>query len=132
MDNEDYVSEATSYESAKESYNMEMFLSDHLDTLLDLFDDIKERFAFNPLFLGRLKPTEFVDYMIESAYALYDTRVDENYYNSHRNDFETFVNEYTKEMKITYTELDNFLEAYDCYAIDFESFSQFCFRYSLT
>lgn len=129
MDNED-ISDSFSTDSELESYDMDTFLSHHLDTLLDLFYDIKERFSYNPYFLEYLSSIKFVDFVIENAYFVFDLKDTNQYFIKNEKKYRSFLEDFSKELTLSYILIDKFLEDQEMPSIDTILFNKFCFMYS--
>lgn len=60
------IIEVKSQPSTYEEDPVQQFISDNLDTILDIHDDIKERYAYNPYFLEYMTPTSLVEFIIDN------------------------------------------------------------------
>jgi len=129
MDNEDN-SDSFSTDSQLESYDMDTFLSHHLDTLLDIFYDIKERLSYNPYFLEYLSSIKFVDFVIENAYFVFDSKDTNQYLIKNEKKYRSFLEDFSKELTLSYILIDKFLEKQEVPSIDSILFNKFCFMYS--
>lgn len=108
-------------------YNIDDFLSEHLDNILDIYYDIQERF---PYFLDKVTSTAFVDFIIDNAFYMYDTKHVETYFKKNTKSYTKFIQEYSKEITTTYILIDNFLQKQNMNAIDTILFNKFCFMNS--
>jgi hypothetical protein len=124
--------ESDSYsEGSYSSSNNEIdkFLHDSLDNIMDMYDDFKCRFAYNPYFLGHLRGTDLTDFFIDVLFIQEDTEniITKKDYTL----FYTFYEEYQSELSTSFAIVDNFLSKYK-YNLSPSLWAVFCLQFSIT
>lgn len=137
MDKIEYSDESDMYSedsSTNSSSAVDRFLSDHLETTLDLFSELQDRFGrSNAFFLGKLKSTRFVDFIIDIVIAQ-DTEkyFEDNHFVLSQNElrqYQKFVNECLSELNASYGLVGGFLRRFKI-KLHREFWGVFCFKYS--
>jgi hypothetical protein len=107
---------------------IDKFLHDSLDNIMDMYDDFKCRFAYNPYFLGHLRGTDLTDFFIDVLFAQEDTEniLTKKDYTL----FYTFHEEYQNELNTSFAIVDNFLSKYK-YSLSPSSWAVFCLQFSI-
>ena len=106
---------------------IDKFLHESLDNILDIYDDFKCRFAYNPYFLGNLKGTALTDFFIDVLFLQEDTILSKKDYSL----FYEFYEEYQSELSISFTIVDNFMSNYKC-NLSPSTWAIFCLHFSIT
>jgi len=109
----------------KEFNDEELFLLDYTDDLLDIFHDLKTRFALNPDFLSKLKTTTFVDFI--TNYVLYGTESKGRKYEYITKDFSYFENTFCNELNISYNIINYFVSSFKI-KLCFQNWTYFCYK----
>lgn len=107
---------------------IQMFLSEHLDTILDMYYDIEDRFKMNPLFLGNMKSTDLTAFFIQTIF--YDRK---NKRNSHDLEWVALMGYYTDFMNEIYTShviINSFLSRFDIMC-PLREWIEFCTKFSI-
>lgn len=113
----------TNSDTESQEDQVQNFLSNNYDYILDIYDELKEMFAMNPNFLNRLDSVAFCDYLIDIIFENNQTRVNVC------NNFFTFIDVFYKEIIITHKYINKFLDKYKS-NVTLEECEKFCFTYS--
>jgi hypothetical protein len=108
------------------SNNEELFLFNHANDILDMYDDLNKRFALNPDFLCKLKNTHFANFLIDII--IYNNA--EDYYYHHNiksmNNFEIIFED---ELLISYNIVSSFIKQMKG-TLEYDIWKSFCFKHS--
>lgn len=106
---------------------IQKFICNNLDDILDIYYDFKDRFSFNPYFLGLCKPTDLSDFF---AMCLYNNGESPRSASSaSRTLQERFQTEYSNELSTSYYIVATFLEQFDHVLIPLV-WIRFCIKHS--
>lgn len=129
MDTQTHSSDESEYHSEERlpiNREIDAFISEHLDDILDMFYEFQERFSWCPFFLANLKSTHLTDFLIDVVFN-----------NRHRQPlnrtqlvlYERFIVEYEVELHISLTMVNTFLNRFKC-TVPPLSWALFCFSFS--
>lgn len=122
MESEDY-----SDDSHISTNDIDTFLSDSLDDIMDMYDEFKSRFSYDPFFLGHLQSTELTEFFTDVLFVKDHLRSkspdnSDVYYN--------FCEEYEKEISTSFAFAHAFLMKHD-FHLEPSTWALFCFTYSI-
>jgi len=126
--NEHFSDTENELSNIKEFNDEELFLLHYTDDLLDIFHDIKNRFALNPDFLSKLKTTIFVDFI--THYVLYGNESSEYYIKDTKNitkDIIYFQNIFYNELNISYNLIHSFTQLFKI-KLCLQKWTYFCYK----
>jgi hypothetical protein len=112
------------------TYGIDLFLSKHLDDVLNICDEFRDRFRYDPSFLSDMKCTDLTDLLIDAIFHGEDYEVSDKH-----TLFDYFINEYRSELGISYSIVTNFC----CHVrstfhnqtnISYEGWCWFCYHLS--
>lgn len=106
------------------------FISSHLDELLDIYDDLKWRFALSPNFLEYLKSTTFVQTTAQNVLTPSSESQEDNSPLTNVTYFK-FLEEYHQELEVSHEIINNFLRQFRT-TISSDTWARFCFQWSYT
>lgn len=116
--------------SSSESIDyVDEFLKLYCEDILDICDDFRERFSYNPYFLANMTPTNLMDFCIDAR----DPKLLRKYqdHNVGSSKIERFETEYKKELGISYHIMHSFFKkvlkkGLILAPVTFETWSDFC------
>jgi hypothetical protein len=125
--------EYSSYEEQSQD-KLDMFLTKHLDTTLDLFYDLQDRF---PYVFGTLKSTDLTDLIlvccdiISSSDSTLNCKLFSN--DGLRNDirFSKFLKEYENEIRVSHWVVERFLSTTFKRSIQSDMWCVFCYLHCM-
>lgn len=121
MESEDY-----SDDSHISTNDIDTFLSDSLDDIMDMYDEFKSRFSYDPFFLGHLQSTELTEFFTDIIFVK-----DPNMNTNINSDvYENFCEEYEKEISTSFAFAHSFLTKHD-FNLAISTWALFCFKYSI-
>jgi len=114
------------YTSTEEENLVDKFLFHHIDDILDIFDDLKERFKYDPTFLASLKSPQFIDFVTDQLfYPNRSLAEDANWQDS----FDDFVDEFNHEVNLSYYLVDMFFEKFQ-HKLSFPKWIELCYQFT--
>jgi hypothetical protein len=122
MESEDY-----SDDSHVSTNDIDTFLSDSLDDIMDMYDEFKSRFSYDPFFLGYLQSTELTEFFTDILFVKAHLR-SKSPQNS--NVYDNFCEEYEKEISTSFAFAHPFLMKHD-FNLAISTWALFCFKYSI-
>lgn len=105
-------------------HNEDLFLFNHANDILDMYDDLNKRFALNPDFLCKLKNTYFANFLIDII--IYNNSDDYNYDIKNMNNFEIV---FYDELLISYNIVSSFVKQMKG-TLEYDIWKSLCFKYS--
>ena len=120
----------------KEFNEEELFLLHYTEDLLDIFHDLKRRFALNPDFLSTLKTTTFVDFI--TNYVLYGPEktgdpdfvrawISQDHIRKYTKDIIYFENIFSNELTISYNVIYSFTSSFKI-KLCLQTWKYFCYK----
>ena len=103
--------------------DIEDFTSDNLDDVLDIYDELKYRFAY--IFLEKLRSTNLTSFIMDYLFTptKLNTTIDNTLVYNH------FKKLYKYEISVSYSLVAKIFRQYRC-DLSYEIWSIFCYRYS--
>lgn len=124
----EYYSDPENESYIKEFNDEELFLLHYTDIIIDLFYELKERFALNPDFLSKLKTTIFIDFIINTV--LYDNILYSQQITNEKDitkDILYFENIFCNELHISYDIINSFITTFKI-KLSYEKWKVFCYK----
>jgi hypothetical protein len=106
--------------------NEELFLLNHTNDILDMYDDLNKRFALNPDFLCKLKNTHFANFLIDII--IYNNQ-DDYYYHHPIKSMNNFEIVFFDELLISYNIVSSFIKQMKG-TLEYDIWKSFCFKHS--
>lgn len=120
--------ELSSYEDHSQD-NLDMFLTKHLDTIIDLFYDLQDRL---PYVFGTMKSTVLTDLILVYCDILpcSDSSLSPKLFNNDRvwneKRFVKFLQEYEEELRVSHWVVDSFMSNAFKRSIPIDTWTRFC------
>jgi len=110
--------ESTASDTSDDEDPIECFFHTNLDAIIDIYDDFRDRFGHNPMFLQHLSSSDLTDFFIDCIYH------NKPVHSLTEND-SIFYHEFYYELDISYMIVNNFLHKYK-YKLPRTTWIQFC------
>lgn len=110
--------ESSASDTSDDEDPIDYFFHTNLDAIIDIYDDFRERFSHNPMFLQHLSSSDLTDLFIDCIYhnKLVHSLTERD---------TIFYNEFHYEVDISYMLVNNFLHKYK-YKLPLTIWIQFC------
>lgn len=101
------------------------FMDKHLDDVLDMYYHFQDCFRYCPEFLGKLKSINLTDFILMHLHNIACTVS-----RTHTHKYQNFVDEYQRELNISYSCVNGFTWKWYGKQIPQDTFYKFCHEYS--
>jgi hypothetical protein len=124
MDSEEFSDDSSGFDSIE----IDKFHTESIDEILDMYYEFKNRFSYDPFFLGNLQSTDLTEFFTDLLFVSNVLKMDK--YCVINNEFVSFNEEYQNELSTSFSFAHSFLLKYD-FNLPSSIWAFFCFKHSI-
>lgn len=103
---DDTTSIGSSSSESHVHHQIDEFFLKHLDSIIDMYEYLKESLCYNPLFLAKMQSTHITEFLID---CIFDDSMSDCFNTIDKKKYDKFAKQFEAELNFSYKTIQNFV-----------------------